>query len=124
MAGKIQTLEEKAVITPDELADMHTVLETEKKYEKEKGDTKIYITTSYNLYDIYVSFKSTYVLNHSLANVIGLLKPEVYDSLFDENDNIVFQYNSPAYKLYTNVTFKEKGVFKNANGLYNVKLYK
>jgi hypothetical protein len=124
MSGKIQTLQQKAVITPNEMADIFTKLETDKVYEYEKDNTKIYVQNTTNNYEIYVSFEDDYVLNHSLANVIGILKPEVYDSLFNDNGEIEFQFNSPAYKLYTNVRFTEGNIFKNPTGLYHVRLHK
>ena len=124
MAGKIATIQEKSIITPNDLSEMFSQLEEKQAFVIEKGDTTIYIKDLKTTYDIYASFTDTLVVTRSLANVVGLLKPEVYDSLFDDNENIVFQYNSPAYKYYTNVTINETGIFKKPSGLYRIRLYK
>lgn len=124
--GKLPSLKDDLYAKDTDLTTLASELKTNGFFRFEKQDIKIYVKTVGNTYEIYSSVTDDNVsrVYKSLASVVKILKPDVYQKLnLAENTN-AFESGNSYFQSNMNVTFSEANIFGINDNIIQVILFK
>ena len=125
--GKVVTIQQNSYIKESDLTNMMAQLKANKTFKITRFDITIFVMDSnQSFYEIYTKLDSDNDVNiyKSLAYVVKILKPEVFDEIMDEDGNPKIDYSSNKYKIISNALFTDSSIFGTTENIFEMILYK
>ena len=126
IAGKIPSLKDDIYAKESDLTTLASELKTNKFFKYENQDIKLYIKDVGNTYEIYSSIKDDNAqrVYKSLASVVKILKPDVYQKLNLSENITAFESGNSYFQSNMNVTFSEANIFDMNDNVLQIILFK
>lgn len=123
---KYTSKKEDIFVKEEDLVNVIDIIEEEGSFQYQLSDINLYIRKLDTQYEIFVSVTE---INYdramkSVANVIKVLKPNVYKTIVDEAGIITFEAETKDYYSIENATFSEADIFKPNDVIFEVVLKK